>query len=79
MRAAADAGSRATHRLWLNLTRTLHDTGALRTGLTAQAAADILYALASPQVHQLLRRHRNWTTKRYHAWLAEAVIQQLLD
>lgn len=78
MRAAADAGSRATHQLWLNLTQTLHDTSALRTGLTAQAAADILYALASPQVHQLLRRHRNWTTKRYHTWLAEAVIQQLL-
>ena len=33
---------------------------------------------AAPQVHQFLRWHRNWTTKRYHTWPAEAVIQQLL-
>jgi AcrR family transcriptional regulator len=78
MRAAADAGSRATRQLWLKLTQTLHHMGALRTGLTPQTAADILYALASPQVHQLLRRHRNWTRQRYHTWLAEAVTHQLL-
>jgi AcrR family transcriptional regulator len=78
MRAAADAGSHASHQLWLTLTRTLHDAGALRTGLTAQTAADILYALASPHTHQLLRRHRGWTTQRYHTWLIDAVTQQLL-
>jgi AcrR family transcriptional regulator len=78
MRAAADVGSRATHQLWLNLTQTLHHMGALRIGLTAQTAADILYALASPHVHQLLRRHRNWTRQRYHTWLAEAVTHELL-
>jgi AcrR family transcriptional regulator len=78
MRAAADAGSRATHQLWSALTRTLHDAGALRAGLTAQTAADILYALASPHTHQLLRRHRGWTRKRYQAWLIDAVTQQLL-
>ena len=78
MRAAAEAGARATRQLWLTLTQTLHDGGALRAGLTAQTAADILYALASPHVHQLLRRHRNWTRQRYHTWLAEAVTHQLL-
>jgi len=50
----------------------------LRPGLTAQAAADILYALASPHTHQLLRRHCGWTTQRYHTWLINAVTQQLL-
>lgn len=78
MRAAADAGSRATQQLWRTLTQTLHDAGALRPGLTAQTAADILYALASPHTHQLLRRHRRWTRQRYHAWLTSAVTQQLL-
>lgn len=78
MRAAADAGSRATRQLWRTLTQTLHGAGALRPGLTAQAAADILYALASPQTHQLLRRHCRWTTQRYQTWLTSAVTQQLL-
>jgi len=78
MRAAADAGSRATRQLWRTLTIALHDTGALRRGLTAQTAADILYALASPQTHQLLRRHCSWTTQRYRTWLTSAVTEQLL-
>jgi hypothetical protein len=78
MRAAADAGSRATRQLWRTLTQRLHDNGALRAGLTAQTAADILYALASPHVYQLLRRHCRWTTQRYRTWLTNAVSQQLL-
>jgi AcrR family transcriptional regulator len=78
MRAAAEAGSRATHRLWLTLTRALAEGGALRDGLTAESAADILYALASPHTHQLLRRHRRWTRPQYHAWLSDVVTQQLL-
>ena len=47
-------------------------------GLTAQTAADILYALASPHTHQLLRRHCRWTTQRYRTWLTRAVTQELL-
>jgi len=78
MRAAAAAGSHATRQLWRTLTGTLHDSGALRPGLTAQTAADILYALASPQTHQLLRRHCSWTTQRYRTWLTNAVTEQLL-
>jgi AcrR family transcriptional regulator len=78
MRAAADAGSRATRDLWLTLTQTLQDRDALRTGLTAPIAADILYALASPHTHQLLRRHRGWTRQRYQAWLTETATQQLI-
>jgi hypothetical protein len=31
--------------------------GALRTGLTAQTAADILYALASPQIYPICAPH----------------------
>ncbi|WP_432827176.1 TetR/AcrR family transcriptional regulator [Dactylosporangium sp. CA-092794] len=78
MRAAADAGSRATRQLWLTLTQTLHRAGALRPGLSAQTAADILYALASPHTHQLLRRHCRWSPQRYRTWLTGAATQQLL-
>ncbi|WP_433063281.1 TetR/AcrR family transcriptional regulator [Dactylosporangium sp. CS-033363] len=78
MRAAADAGARATRAVWLTLTQSLHDAGELRAGLSAQEAADILYALASPHTHQLLRRHCRWTPQRYRTWLTETATQQLL-
>ncbi|MEV4536493.1 helix-turn-helix domain-containing protein [Asanoa sp. NPDC049518] len=78
MRNAADAGSRTTRKVWLTLTESLHKAGSLRSGLTAQTAADIFYALASPHTYQLLRRHCGWSRARYQAWLTEAVTQQLL-
>jgi hypothetical protein len=49
-----------------------------RVAIEVRAAADILYALASPHTHQLLRRHCRWTTQRYRAWLTEAVTLHLL-
>lgn len=61
-----------------SVARALLDAGALRPGLTAQAAADILYALASLHTHQLLRRHCRWTTQRYRTWLTRVVAQELL-
>jgi AcrR family transcriptional regulator len=78
MRAAADTGARATHHVHLELTTRLHDSGALRAGLDTIAAADVLYALASPHIHQLLRRHRGWTVERYQTWLREAITRELL-
>lgn len=78
MRAAADAGAKATHELWLAITRELNARAALTDGLTAMAAADIAYALASPHMHQLLRRHRRWSTLRYRDWLETTLIDQLL-
>jgi AcrR family transcriptional regulator len=78
MRAAADAGAAATHRVLLALTTVLHQRGALRSGLDAETAADILYALASPHVHQLLRRHRGWTAEHYATWIRATAIRELV-
>ncbi|WP_412541159.1 helix-turn-helix domain-containing protein [Longispora sp. K20-0274] len=78
MRAAADAGAAATHKVHLALTTALHQQGSLRAGLDPTAAADILYALASPHMHQLLRRHRGWPVERYTAWLENAAVRELL-
>jgi AcrR family transcriptional regulator len=78
MRAAADAGAAATHRVHLALASALHQHGALRAGLDPVAAADVLYALASPHLHQLLRRHRGWSVERYTAWLEDAAIRELI-
>jgi AcrR family transcriptional regulator len=78
MRAAADAGADATHRVLSALTTSLYQRGALRPGLDPAVAADILFALSSPHTHQLLRRHRGWPVERYAQWLENAVSRELL-
>jgi AcrR family transcriptional regulator len=78
MRTATDAGARATHQVHLALTRALHERGALHDGLDAATAADIMYALTSPHMHQLLRRHRGWSLQRYRTWLENILIHELL-
>ena len=79
MRASADAGAAATYGVHLALTTALEERGALRAGLDAGTAADTLYALASPHMHQLLRRHRGWTLEAYQAWLRRMLVAELLD
>jgi AcrR family transcriptional regulator len=58
--------------------RAITRSGALRQGVTERTAADIVHALASPEVYSLLTDHRGWTTKRYTAWLSTTLTTQLL-
>jgi AcrR family transcriptional regulator len=60
------------------LPRSLAAAGALRPGLGARDAADILHALASPEVYHLLVTTRGWSPDRYQRWLATTLISQLL-
>jgi AcrR family transcriptional regulator len=78
MRTVADSGAAATHQVHLALTTTLSERGALRDGLDPVAAADILYALVSPHMHQLLRRHRTWDVDRYRDWLNTTLNRELI-
>jgi len=78
MRAVADAGAAATHRGHLALTTALHQREALSDGLDPATAADILYALASPHMHQLLRRHRGWSVEQYAAWIESSATRELV-
>ncbi|HEV2638550.1 MAG TPA: helix-turn-helix domain-containing protein [Actinocrinis sp.] len=52
--------------------------GLLRTGLSADRAADSCWLLTSPQVHERLRRSRGWTAAEYRAWLARMLAAALL-
>lgn len=52
--------------------------GPLRAGLDLDTAADLLFALDSPELYLLLVATRNWTPGRYQQWLAETLTQQLL-
>jgi len=78
LRASSDAGAKATYAAHLAVARHLASLGALRTGLSPADAADVMYALASPFTHQLLRRDRRWSSRRYRRWLVTTLTTQLL-
>jgi AcrR family transcriptional regulator len=50
----------------------------LRDGLDVEAAADILYAIGSPDVYQLLVGDRGWTEPQFEEWYAETLERLLL-
>ena len=56
----------------------LAERGVLRAGLSVDESADLLWTLASHQVHELLVVQRGWSPDRYADWLAEALARELL-
>ena len=78
MRAMNDAGRDATVRLHQRFAGALMERGSLAPGLDDATAADLLYALTSPHVHQLLRTDRGWTAEQYTAWLEATAVDQVL-
>jgi AcrR family transcriptional regulator len=52
--------------------------GALRPGLDADGAADILWTVNHPNLWQLLVDDRGWTPERYEQWCADLACAQLL-
>jgi AcrR family transcriptional regulator len=50
----------------------------LKAGLRERDAADVVYALMSPELYRLLVGDRGWTPARYQLWLATTLAQQLL-
>jgi len=51
----------------------LDATGALDPGLDKTEAADIVYALLSPEVHRILTAERGWDADRYERWIARSL------
>jgi TetR/AcrR family transcriptional regulator, regulator of autoinduction and epiphytic fitness len=47
--------------------------GALDPGLGTSEAADIVYALLSPDVHRILTVERGWDADRYQRWIARSL------
>jgi AcrR family transcriptional regulator len=52
--------------------------GPLKAGLKEDDAAAIAWAMASPEVHHMLRVVRGWTPQRYTAWLGDSLTRILL-
>lgn len=60
-----------------HLVDALAANGPLRLG--AEDAVETVWALTSPELHQLLTRVRGWTRQRYCDWLARSLAALLLD
>jgi AcrR family transcriptional regulator len=53
--------------------------GPLRNGMALEEAAETIWALSSPDLHQLLTLQLGWDQARYVAWLDEMLAAALLD
>jgi AcrR family transcriptional regulator len=51
---------------------------ALRDGLSARTAADVLWTFNSPEMYELLVVRRGWSLRRYEKWIAEQLAAALL-
>jgi AcrR family transcriptional regulator len=58
--------------------RGLAERNALRDGLDEKAAHDIIYALMSPDLRNVLIRERRWSIDRYEAWLGATLCELLV-
>ena len=61
------------------IARSLARSGALRPGLRERDVADVIYALASPEVYGLLVFDRGWSAERYEKWVNAILVDQLLS
>jgi AcrR family transcriptional regulator len=73
-----DELTRQRHEGQRQVARALARRRALRGTLRERDAADIVHALASPEVYRLLVVDRNWPPDRYETWLTETLVDQLL-
>jgi AcrR family transcriptional regulator len=70
--------ARQRHEGQRRIARSLARSGALRPRLRERDAADIIHALASPEVYGLLVFDRGWSSEQYERWLRSILIDQLL-
>ena len=71
--------ARQRHEGQRRIARSLARSHALRDGLRERDAADIIHALASPEVYGLLVFDRGWSPERYENWLRAILVEQLLS
>lgn len=60
------------------LLRILTERAPLRHGLPAATAADILFAIGSPETYRLLVVDRGWSADRFERWYADTLARLLL-
>jgi AcrR family transcriptional regulator len=58
--------------------RNLARRGALRDGVSEKQAHDVIYALMSPELRNVLVTERRWSSDKYETWLATTLCELLL-
>lgn len=76
MRRYSDQGAAATRAITRAFVASLADRGLLAGDVDELSA--VVYALASPHLHQLLRKHSGWSPQQYRRWLQTTLARQLL-
>ncbi|SDW38595.1 regulatory protein, tetR family [Amycolatopsis xylanica] len=61
-----------------HITAALAERGALQAGLSAERAADIMYAITTYDVYRSLIQDRGWSGEDTAAWIAGALVRALL-
>ena len=57
----------------------LHDRAALRSGLPADRAADLMWTICAQANYDSLVIRRGWSAEEYQAWLGDTLVCSLLD
>ncbi len=57
----------------------LEGTGALRAGVSAEEARDVLWTYNSAELWELLVVERGWKPERYGRWIGDALVAALLE
>jgi AcrR family transcriptional regulator len=70
--------ARQRHEGQQRVARSLARSGSLRSGVRQRDAADVIHALASPEVYGLLVLDRGWSGARYEQWVQTTLAAQLL-
>lgn len=88
LRSAANVDSEAAELLAITaqqrlvgqcrVARALAERNALADGIGEADAADVIYALMSPEMHRILTVERDWSADRYEQWLAGTLCALLL-
>jgi AcrR family transcriptional regulator len=73
----ADADPRFT--VYATAARVLVDKPDVREGLSVERAADVMFALLSPELYLLLVGDRGWTSQRWEQWAYDTLHSQLLE
>jgi AcrR family transcriptional regulator len=71
--------ARQRHEGQRRIAHSLARARALRPGLKERDAADVIHALASPEVYGLLVFDQGWSDERYETWLRDILSDQLLS
>ena len=79
LRQAAKAGEEARAVDFAVVVNALAEHGALRKDVGLEQATDILLALVSPQVHQMLRHHRGRSPDEYRNLILNTLERAILD